>query len=61
MNKDLLLKRLAAMLEEFERGRFYGTIEIQMNDGMPTVVRKATTEKLCTRGDARANEQRPRY
>jgi hypothetical protein len=60
MNRDQLLKKLGAMLDEFEQGRFYGTIEIQLNEGVPTVIRKATTEKLCTRGDARA-ETRNRY
>ena len=58
MNKDLLLKRLAALVEEFERGRQWGTIEIQFGDGVANLIRKTTNEKLCAKGDTRANENR---
>ncbi len=46
MTKPDLLKKLEAMLEEFERGRTWGTIEIQINEGTPYIVRRMTTEKL---------------
>jgi hypothetical protein len=46
MTKPDLLKKLEAMLDEFERGRTWGTIEIEIREGKPNYVRKMTTEKL---------------
>ena len=61
MNKDQLLKKLAAMLEEFERGRQWGTIEIQFGDGVANLIRKTTNEKLCTKGDTRERVETRNY
>lgn len=46
MNKDLLLKKIATMLEEFERTRAWGIIEIELRDGAGTLARKTVTERL---------------
>jgi hypothetical protein len=58
MNKEQVLKKLAAILDEFECGRSWGVIEIDMSDGAAHVVRKTFTEKIArgeTRVDARNN------
>jgi len=46
VTKTALLKKIETMLDDFERGRTWGTIEIQINEGTPHFVRKQTTEKL---------------
>ena len=46
MNKAMLLKKLETMLDEYERGRTWGTIEIEIREGQPNYIRKMTTEKL---------------
>ena len=48
MTKSALLKKLEIMLDDAEQARTYGTIEIQISDGTPALLRKSTTEKLCT-------------
>jgi hypothetical protein len=50
MNKIQLLKKLEAILDEFERARNWGTIEIEMQDGAPRLIRKITTEKVESTG-----------
>jgi hypothetical protein len=59
MNKEQLLKKLAAMLDEFAAGRQWGTIEIEIREGAPNYIRKQTTEKIAQE-NARA-EYRQRY
>jgi hypothetical protein len=55
MTKNALLKKLETAIEDAERSRMWGTIEIQFNDGVPALLRKSETEKLATRtGDKRA-------
>jgi hypothetical protein len=49
MTKIALLKKIETILDDFERGREYGVIEIQISAGEPALIRKATTEKLLTR------------
>ncbi len=46
MNKALLLKKLAEVLDEAESNRLFGTIEIEMRDGQATVLRTLKTERL---------------
>jgi predicted transcriptional regulator len=48
MTRDALLKKLATMLASAEADRMYGQIEIEIKDGEPTLLRKATTERLDT-------------
>lgn len=51
VDKQTLLRKLDAMLEEFARNRSYGLIEIQISDGVPALLRKSTTEKLQNTGE----------
>lgn len=46
MNKATLLKKLDALLDEAERTRMWGTIDIEIKEGVPQLLRKSTTEKL---------------
>ena len=54
MTKPELLKKFSEMVDEFERGRVWGTIEVQFGDGKPGILRKSTTEKLDTTENNRA-------
>lgn len=54
MNRDQLLKKLAALIDEAQRTRMYGVVEIQFSDGVPALLRKSVTEKLCTGENNRA-------
>jgi hypothetical protein len=46
MNQPELLKRLATILSEADSTRLFGTIEIEIRDGRPTVLRTLKTERL---------------
>jgi hypothetical protein len=53
MMKTALLKKIETILDELERGRAWGTIEIEVRDGQPNFVRRTLTEKIAqenTRG-----------
>lgn len=54
MDRKALVKKLEAMLDDFEKQRAWGTIEIEIRDGLPNFIRKMITEKIAqenTRGD----------
>ncbi len=51
MDKQTLLRKLEAMLDEAERARTYGLVEIQFSDGVPALLRKSTTAKLQSTGE----------
>ena len=61
MNKEQLLKKLTALIDEAQRTRMYGLVEIQFSDGVPALLRKSTTEKLCTGEKNRAQEYNGRF
>jgi len=46
VNKHVLLKKLEAVIDEAERSRLFGTIEIEMRSGIATVLRTLKTERL---------------
>jgi hypothetical protein len=46
VNKATLLKKLEAVIDEAERTRLFGTLEIEMRDGQATVLRTQKTERL---------------
>jgi hypothetical protein len=46
MNRDQLMKRLEAVVDSAMRGRMYGKIEVEFNDGVPMFFRKLEQEKL---------------
>ena len=46
MTKTALLKKIETILDELERGRAWGTIQIEVRDGQPNFVRRTLTEKI---------------
>jgi hypothetical protein len=53
-----MLQKIEAMLAEFRKTRAWGTIELQISNGVPTLLRKEVTEKLEVRmGETRHVEQ----
>lgn len=57
MTKTQLLRKLEAMIDDAERTRMWGLVEVQFSDGEPALLRKSQTEKLTTRtGEQRARE-----
>ena len=52
MTRPELGKKVDAIAEEFERGNWYGTIEIEFKDGTPHYVRRTFSE--CVREEGRA-------
>jgi len=51
MEKPQLLKKLECLLDEAERTRMFGTIEIEIRDGRPVVMRTTKTDRLDTPGE----------
>lgn len=41
-----LLKKLEGILHDAERSRLFGTLEIELRDGQPAVLRTIKTERL---------------
>jgi hypothetical protein len=50
MDKPSLLKRLDQMIDEAERTKLWGTIEVSFQNGVATIFRKITTERLTSEG-----------
>jgi hypothetical protein len=46
MDREKLIRKLDGMLDEADRDQMWGNIEIQIQNGIPTVLRKLTTERL---------------
>jgi hypothetical protein len=46
MDKGTLLKKVEAIVDEFERNRTFGSIEICFNRGQAEVIRKLVSEKF---------------
>lgn len=46
MEKNMLLERLSSLLDEAERGRTWGNIDVEIRDGRPVVIRRSYTDKL---------------
>lgn len=47
MTKTDLLKKVEAILDDLERTRAWGTIEIEVREGQPNFVRRTLTEKIA--------------
>jgi hypothetical protein len=56
MMKTALLKKIETVLDELERNRAWGTIEIEIRDGIPNMMRRSLNEKLIPQENTR--EQR---
>ncbi len=51
MNRDQLLLKLSAMLDEAARTAMFGTIEVEVREGAPILIRTVKTEKIQCTGD----------
>jgi hypothetical protein len=47
VTKTALLKKIETILDELERTRAWGTIEIELREGQPNFVRRTLTEKIA--------------
>jgi hypothetical protein len=47
MTKPELLKKIETMLDELERNRAWGTIEIEVREGQPNMIRRSINEKIA--------------
>ena len=56
MDKAVLLKKLQVILDEAERSRMFGQIEIDIRDGRAVVLRTSKTDRLD--GENRGNQNR---
>jgi hypothetical protein len=50
MNRAELVKKFETMLDEMAVNRTFGTIEIEVRDGAPILIRTIKTEKVEYRG-----------
>jgi|HubBroStandDraft_4_1064222.scaffolds.fasta_scaffold558779_1 hypothetical protein len=59
MNREELLKKLNLMLDEFERGKIYGSIQIDIQSGRPDLIRKMMTQKISNEGNSQHEQYQP--
>lgn len=59
MEREKLLRKLEVMLDAAQRERMWGNIEVEIRDGVPVILRKATTEKLQDDGENNRGNYRP--
>ena len=57
MTKDALLNKLATAIDDVERQRMFGTIEIEFRAGEPVFLRKLQQEKLDTDTESRRDQK----
>ncbi len=46
MDRQAILRKLEAILDDAERAHTWGSIEIELRDGLPKLLRKTNQEKL---------------
>lgn len=51
MNKTDIMWKLDALFDQLDRERTFGTIEIEIRDGKPVVMRTTKTDKLTDTGE----------
>jgi hypothetical protein len=59
MDRAILLKKFEAMLDEFERGRVFGYVQVDFVSGRPDLIRKMITQKISSEGNSQ-HEQQPK-
>jgi len=57
MDRQALLKKLDAMLEDCGRREFWGAVEIEFRKGVPVLLKKHTSEKLNLEENPGAHHQ----
>ncbi|HEY2119588.1 MAG TPA: hypothetical protein VGH37_10430 [Candidatus Acidoferrum sp.] len=60
MSEDTI-KQIAAMLDDAKKTRRYGSIEIELRDGIPVVIREVKTHKIADAGEINRAKQVQRY
>jgi hypothetical protein len=55
MEKIQLLRKVEALLDTFERERAWRTIEIEVREGVPNMIRTSRSEKLISRENKRVS------
>ncbi len=61
MERETLIRKLNTMLDTAARERTWGSIELELRDGVPVILRKASTEKLEEATTERNNRGRHDY
>lgn len=56
MEKIQLLRKVEALLDTFERERTWGTIEIEVCEGLPNMIRTSRNEKLIAQENNRVSK-----
>jgi hypothetical protein len=57
MDRAELLEKLEGLLDEFDRGRTFGSIEIIFRFGRASAIRKLFTEKVVNERETTRHEQ----
>ncbi|MGA7449105.1 MAG: hypothetical protein WBQ43_12720 [Terriglobales bacterium] len=57
MTKSALLTKIETILDDLERARAWGTIEIEVREGQPNMIRRSINEKLITQENTRDQRQ----
>ena len=60
MTKPDLLKKIGTILDDLEHAHAWGTIEVEVRDGVPNMIRRSINEKLITQETTR-EQQRQAY
>jgi hypothetical protein len=60
VDRAALIKKLEAMLDDAERTQAFGSIEIELRNGKPLLVRTIKTELIQCQGN-KAHDNKARY
>jgi hypothetical protein len=52
MEQPELMKKLETLLDDMKRRRVFGTIDIEIREGTPVLIRKIETEKIQSTGNS---------
>jgi len=61
MNKEQLLQRIGALLDEYAKTGLFGTIEVEIREGAPILIRTIKTEKFQCTGNGTHAPSKTRY
>ncbi len=58
MDRQELHRQLDELLNEFEKGRLYGYLQVEFQAGRPDLIRKMVTRKIQTEGNSHYEPRR---
>ena len=58
MDRETLVRKLNAILDEWQRTHAWGTVEIEVREGIPNMMRTTKNEKLIAQEKIRDHYQR---